>query len=111
MSIAPIGGVPLGPEFSPVSPDFSISGVSGAQPAAGGGGGGGFGAMLEKAVGNLDQLQTNAAQASQALATGQAQDITSVVTQVEQASLSLQLAAQVRNKVVDAYQEIMRMQV
>jgi flagellar hook-basal body complex protein FliE len=31
--------------------------------------------------------------------------------EVEQASLSLQLAVQVRNKVVDAYQELLRMQI
>jgi len=112
MAITPIGPLPLplGPEFSTAGSDFAVPGLDGAQPATGGGGGG-FGAMLEKAVGSLDQQQTNAAQASQALATGQAQDISTVVMQVEQANLSLQLAAQVRNKVVDAYQEIMRMQV
>lgn len=111
MAIAPIGGLPLGPEFSGIGSDFAVPGVAAAPPASGVGAGGGFGAMLEKAVGNLDQLQGNAATASQQLATGQAQDISSVVMQVEQANLSLQLAAQVRNKIVDAYQEIMRMQV
>ena len=56
--------------------------------------------------------RTAAASVSGALATGQATDITSVVADaVEQANLALQLAVQVRNKAVDAYQEIMRMQV
>ena len=58
------------------------------------------------------QLQT---QATQRLAgssrPARRQDISSVVMEVERASLALQLAAQVRNKAVDAYQEIFRMQV
>jgi len=110
MAIAPIGGLPLGPEFSATGPEFSVPGISGASAPAPGAGGS-FGAMLENAVGGLDKLQTDAATASQQLATGQAQDISSVVMQVEQASLALQLAAQVRNKVVEAYQQIMAMQV
>ena len=48
---------------------------------------------------------------SQALATGQATDVSAVVTAVEQAALAMQLAVQVRNKAVDAYQEIIRMQI
>ena len=52
-----------------------------------------------------------AAAQSQALATGQTQDVTSVVTAVQEASLSMQLASQVRNKAVEAYSEIFRTQV
>ena len=54
---------------------------------------------------------TIAAAQSQALATGQTQDVTSVVTAVQEASLSMQLASQVRNKAVEAYSEIFRTQV
>ena len=43
--------------------------------------------------------------------TGQAKDISAVVMSVEKASLELQLAVQLRNKGVEAYQEIFRMQV
>lgn len=69
---------------------------------------GGFGSMLGNAIEGLQQTQTVAAEQSQALATGQTQDITSVVTAVQEASLSMQLAAQVRNKAVEAYTEIFR---
>ena len=64
------------------------------------------------AISNLNDSQNTAASDSvQALATGQASDVTSVVTDVEKATLAMQLAVQVRNKAVDAYQEIMRMQI
>ena len=60
---------------------------------------------------NLNDLQNTAASQSQALATGQAQDVTQVVADVEKAALAMQLAVQVRNKAVDAYNEIFRMQI
>jgi len=74
-------------------------------------GGTSCGDMLSQQLGNLNDLQLNAQDQSTALATGQATDVSSVVTSVEQAALAMQLAVQVRNKAVDAYQEIMRMQI
>jgi flagellar hook-basal body complex protein FliE len=97
-----------------------ISGVSGASGASVGGigtvsgsgsGSGGFGSMLTNAISNLNDSQNTAASDSVALATGKASDVTQVVTDVEKANLEMQLAVQVRNKAVDAYQEIMRMQI
>ena len=80
-----------------------------AAPAQGEGEG--FGSMLADAVGQLQQTQDVAAQQAQALATGQSQDVVSVVTAVEQARLSMELAGQLRNKAVEAYTEIFRAQV
>jgi len=74
-------------------------------------GGTSFGDMLSQQLVNLNDLQLNAQDQSTALATGQATDVSSVVTSAEQAALAMQLAVQVRNKAVDAYQEIMRMQI
>ena len=48
---------------------------------------------------------------SQALATGQATDPTSVVMAVERAQLAMQLAAQIRTKAVEAAQDIFHTQV
>jgi len=70
-----------------------------------------FVAMLEEAVSAVDSLQQRADEAAKALATGQSQDVHSVMIALEQANLALQLTIQVRNKLVEAYQEIMRMQV
>ena len=62
-------------------------------------------------MGNLEASQSDAAQQAQQLATGKATDVSSVVMSVEKASLELQLAAQIRNKLVEDYQDIFRMQV
>lgn len=45
------------------------------------------------------------------LATGQVQNLHEVMIHLEEAKLSFQLLAQVRNRVLEAYQEVMRMQV
>jgi flagellar hook-basal body complex protein FliE len=67
--------------------------------------------MLADAVGELQHTQDAAAEQSRALATGQTEDVVSVVTSVEQARLSMELAGQLRNKAVEAYTEIFRTQV
>jgi len=93
-------------------PEWSVGGADPAKKATGATDPtGGFGSMLTNAVGQLEQTQQTAAVQSQALATGKTQDVTSVVTAVQEASLSMQLAAQVRNKAVEAYSEIFHTQV
>jgi flagellar hook-basal body complex protein FliE len=101
----------------PVDPSFSISGadwqVAPVEPTAPAeqGGGTGFGGMLGDALGQLSQMQVEAAQGAQELAAGTAQDPTAVVMAVERAQLSMQLAAQVRTKLVEAAQDIFHTQV
>ncbi len=94
---------------------LSGSGLGGVGSVSGSGSGsvgsGGFGSALTSAISSLNQSQNTASSDSVALATGQASDVTSVVTDVEKANLEMQLAVQVRNKAVDAYEEIMRMQI
>jgi flagellar hook-basal body complex protein FliE len=82
------------------------------SPAAAhlGSGGVSFADTLGKAVDAVNTLQWQAQDQSRALATGQAANLHDVTIALEQASISLQLATTVRNKVIDAYQEIMRMQ-
>lgn len=79
--------------------------------AVGGGDGGGFGKALTNAIGNLQGSIDQSTAASNALATGQATDVSQVAMTVERAVLELQLATQIRNKGVEAYQEIFRMNV
>ena len=95
----------VGPEWQIALPD---GGADAAAPAASGKG---FGAMLADQIGGLQQLQADAATQGQALATGTAQDASQVVMSVERAQLAMQLAATLRDKSVDAFQEIFRTQV
>ena len=83
------------------------NGVAGASEAPGKS----FGQMLSKQVESLQGLQNDAAQQSQALATGQAADPSQVVMAVERARLGMQLASQIRTKMIDVQQEIFRTQV
>lgn len=70
-----------------------------------------FGKFLSEAINDVNTLQNNAEKASIDLAAGKIQDVSQAVIAAEKASMALQLTMQVRNKVVDAYQEVMRMQV
>jgi flagellar hook-basal body complex protein FliE len=82
-------------------------GAGGTKPA----GGDLFGKMVGDAIANLNGMQQNADQLATSLAAGENVDIHDVVLAQEQTNLAFQTALQVRNKVVDAYQEVMRMQV
>lgn len=69
-----------------------------------------FGQFLSEALDNVNKLQNDAKQASINLAAGKVDDVSQVVVATEKAGIALQLTMQVRNKIVDAYQEVMRMQ-
>lgn len=70
-----------------------------------------FGEYLKNALGEVNNLQKESDNMSKALAAGQVEDISQVVVAAEKADIALQLTLAVRNKAVEAYQEIMRMQV
>ncbi len=72
---------------------------------------GGFGNILTGQISKLTDLQNQAADASQQLATGQATDPTAVVMAVERAQLAMQLAGQLRTKGVEALNDILHTQV
>lgn len=79
-------------------------------PGASSGGPDGFGAALVDAVQSLDRLQREADASGLQLGAGEPVDLHDVMLAQDRASLSLQLALQVRNKLVEAYQDVMRMQ-
>lgn len=70
-----------------------------------------FGAMLNKAIGDVNSLQTEASKAVEQLVTGDAQDLHEVMIAVEKARTSFDLLMEIRNKTVDMYREIMRTQI
>lgn len=70
-----------------------------------------FNDFLKDALDKVNQKQIDADTATQSLITGDAQDIHQVLLATEEAKLSLELASQIRTKLVDAYQEITRIQI
>jgi flagellar hook-basal body complex protein FliE len=90
-SLGPLGDVKPSPEL----PDHS----------------GSFTTLLQQSLERMNGLQQGADAAVRAFALGQAPSVHDTMIAMEKADLSLRLTMKVRNKVVEAYQEIMRMQV
>lgn len=99
MRINPIGTSIVRPEITtPTS-----------KPAAAGGQDS-FGATLKGAVREVNGLQVQGDKAAAKLATGNIEDVHQAMIAMQKASIAMQFTVQVRNKVVEAYQEIMRTQ-
>jgi flagellar hook-basal body complex protein FliE len=112
--VIPIAGAigPLGPS------EWSVGSVGsvGPAPATGtdalaGASGNSFSGTLTNAISSLEQTQLQGSSAAQGLATGQATDPTQAIASVENASLAMDLASQIRTKLVDATQNIFQTQV
>jgi flagellar hook-basal body complex protein FliE len=71
---------------------------------------GGFGATLKNAINKVDQLQQDSDASTTQLVQGDRQDIHNVMIAVEKADIAFQLMMQVRNKIVNAYQEVSKLQ-
>lgn len=97
------------PPVGPSSP--SPLGSESARRALGGQEGPGFKEALKQYVDQVNELQQQADTAVVDLATGKMENMHQVVAAVTEADLSFRLMMQVRNKLLDAYREIMRMQV
>lgn len=67
--------------------------------------------MFQKAVNTVEGFQTTADNAVQDFLSGNNEDVHTAIIATQKADLSFELFTQVRNKVVSAYQELMRMQV
>src|SRR6185436_19733041 len=72
-----------------------------------GGKGGGFGDLVKQAVGDVAKTTKTAEQMSIAGATGKA-ELVDVVAAVSNAEMTLETVVAVRDKVIAAYQEVMR---
>lgn len=67
--------------------------------------------LLEKSLGEVNDLQSEAEEKISKFATGEVSDVKDVMVAVEEANLAFQFTLQIRNKIVEAYQEISRLQV
>lgn len=70
----------------------------------------GFGDFLKQKLNEVNDAQVNADNTTQSFIQGDNVDIHKVMLDTEEAKMSLELAVQVRNKLLDAYQEINRTQ-
>jgi flagellar hook-basal body complex protein FliE len=122
MIIPPIGG--LSGQLGGAGTGAAAEGLLGGSSAAGAAQGGGlagtegasggtpsFGGALTQAISSLEGSQRSADAASQALATGNVKDPEAAIATVEDAALTMQLAAQIRTKAVEATQTIFQTQV
>jgi flagellar hook-basal body complex protein FliE len=72
---------------------------------------GGFGDVISSALDNLDQAQKQSDELSRAAATGDLSRVEDLMIATNQTQLMTQLTVAVRNRAVEAFTEIMRMQV
>ena len=70
-----------------------------------------FGEALKNSIAEVNRAQVNADRAAEQIAAGETKNLHEAMIKLEEADISLRLMVQVRNKAVEAYQEIMRMQV
>ena len=98
--IQPISAASVAAAAAPVLP---VAATPGSDPAL-------FQRMLAGAVGQVESARADANLKIQSFLKGENEEIHQVVLATQQAEISLELFQQVRNKVVQAYSEIMRMQ-
>lgn len=111
--MAPLGGIGAGIGTGISMPLELIGGAKRATAAPEGveeSKGVDFAAVLKDKLTSLNAQQADSASATQDMATGRVDDIAQTMLRIEQANVSLQMATQVRNKVIEAYQEVLRMQ-
>ncbi len=70
-----------------------------------------FSDFLNNSINKVSNLQNEAEKLNQAFAIGKTDNIHQVMIASEKAEMALQFTLQIRNKIMDAYQEIMRMPV
>ncbi len=101
MSIPPISGI------APSLPPSVMQGTQAALPA---GGTEGFGTSLASAVDGLQAMQSTSSALAIKAVTGDLSDVHDYTIAASQAAVAMELTATIRNRAVDAFNEIMRMQ-
>jgi flagellar hook-basal body complex protein FliE len=69
-----------------------------------------FSGILKGAMGSLESMQADADSSIQKFLTGENDDLHTTVLATQRAEMAFELGLQLRNKVVSAYQEVMKMQ-
>ncbi len=97
--------------LGPISPNLQVPEIRKQSSPSTEKAGSGFGEVLKDAISTVNELQKQSDQEIQKLMAGESQDLHTTVIAMQKADLSFQMMMQVRNKIVQAYQEIMRTQV
>jgi flagellar hook-basal body complex protein FliE len=96
----------------PIGPvNTGVGGLSAFKYLAPTGPSGAFSALIDKTMADLDRLNSQADQAVLNLAVGKTDNIHDVALAVTKADLAFRTVLEIRNRLTEAYQEIMRMQV
>jgi flagellar hook-basal body complex protein FliE len=110
-----VGARPLNLRMPQELPGIPGTGAAGAgafgagAPAANGAGS--FAGSMEKFLGEVNDLQLKSAQALEGFARGETADMHRVVLAQQEASIALRLVSEMRDRLLQSYQEIMRMPV
>jgi flagellar hook-basal body complex protein FliE len=96
------------PHIKPVMPNSILPGGSGLNKIAGEESKS-FSDMLSNSIQDINKLQQNANQQVEKLARGEIKDVHQVMVAAQEASLTFSMMMQIRNKIVEAYQEISKM--
>jgi flagellar hook-basal body complex protein FliE len=95
-------------QLGPIQPGEGLDKIAkvGKQPTTGGAS---FEQTLKSFMTDVNDMQNKASQSIDKLAAGEITDVHQVMTSVEEANTAFNMMMEIRNKVMDAYQEIMRM--
>lgn len=102
----PLSPIPpvVTPPRTPDEPGVPVVGATpalGASPTS-------FGQALKTAVAEVNQAQLTADEAARSFAAGTNRDVATTMLEVEKANVTFQLMLQVRNRLLEAYQDILR---
>lgn len=94
--------------MAPIAPIGKIEGIT--KPDAAAGANKEFGDLFTEAVGKVESYQANAEASANRFMNGETEEIHQVILAGQRADIAFETFLQVRNKCVQAYQEVMRMQ-
>ena len=100
MNVSSIGASSIATTPSPIAPIEAGTKSTGA-----------FGSVLQDAIKKVGEFNDNASKSVESFLSGEGDDLHKTIMATQRADLAMELFLQVRNKVVQAYQEVMRMQI
>ncbi len=114
--MSPLSAIPsynpgLMPRLQPLSGSDDVSELPAMPATAPAAAGNNFSSLLGNLVSDVNAQQQTASQSVAALQSGQNVPLHQAVVSMEEASVSFQLLVEVRNRLLESYQEVMRMQI